>query len=137
MGIVSLKLTLLFFICTIRAITAVGIKNKRFTLWAMCWSGLTKNTKAGIRIAPPPIPIPLIIPEASPIKKEPFVLLVALLLSLYYHSHSRRYYKYCKNFLKTWEGQTLRALPQISSHNPSQHGFPPSNSSQYSCLKHK
>lgn len=50
-------------ICDKIATIAVGTKESRFTLCAICWGVLRKIVNAGIRIVPPPIPIPLIMPD--------------------------------------------------------------------------
>ena len=58
----------LFFIFTIVATIDVGIKNIKLLAWATFWSIPVKHTSIVISIAPPPIPIPLTIPEIMPIK---------------------------------------------------------------------
>ena len=53
-----------FFIWVINAMDAVGIKEIRLTLWAICWLMPDVNIRTGISIVPPPIPMPLIIPDS-------------------------------------------------------------------------
>lgn len=59
---------LLCLIWIISAITAVGIKYIRLILCATCWSTFNQKTSTGMRRAPPPMPIPLMIPERIPTK---------------------------------------------------------------------
>jgi len=66
-GIQMLLSIFLFLIWVIIAIAATGIKEKRFTLCACCCVKFVKSINEGISIVPPPIPMPLIIPEKNPI----------------------------------------------------------------------
>ena len=54
----------------IRATMETGRNTTKFIPWACCWGMLLNNTNEGMRIVPPPIPIPLIIPDISPIKAK-------------------------------------------------------------------
>ena len=45
----------------------VGTKNTRFAPCAMCWSFPKNNERHNISIVPPPMPIPLTIPDIIPI----------------------------------------------------------------------
>jgi hypothetical protein len=66
----SLYLTCLFLVWIHNAQMEAGKKTLRFTLCAKCCGTPAKNIKAGIRMVPPPIPIPLTIPEAKPIRNN-------------------------------------------------------------------
>ena len=60
-------LTFIAFILTIIATIEVGIKKIRFVACAMCCSIPKINVSKNISIVPPPIPVPLTIPEISPV----------------------------------------------------------------------
>ena len=51
----------------IRQLHEVGIKKIKFVACAICCSIPQKNVKRKMRIVPPPIPVPLTIPEITPI----------------------------------------------------------------------
>lgn len=61
-----LKSIVLFLMWTTSAKTAVGIKYKRVIPCAIFWSKPRNIVSTGINIIPPPIPIPLIIPDTAP-----------------------------------------------------------------------
>ena len=52
---------------TIIATIDVGMKNIKFVACAICCSSPHKTVSKNIRIVPPPIPVPLIVPEIIPI----------------------------------------------------------------------
>lgn len=56
--------------CVIKATIAIGINTAKLTPWAWCWFRFEKIINPGIRIVPPPMPIPLIIPDNKPIKNS-------------------------------------------------------------------
>lgn len=58
----------LFLKWVIKAMDATGINDSKFTLCASCWVRDVKMMRAGMRMVPPPIPMPPIIPEHKPIK---------------------------------------------------------------------
>lgn len=55
------------FLCSLTANKAVGIKYIKFICCAFCWLTPQNIVNAGIKIAPPPMPMPLNIPAANPI----------------------------------------------------------------------
>ena len=63
----SFTFMFLFFAFTIIAIIDVGIKKIKFVACAICCSILHKYVKRKMRMVPPPIPVPLTIPEMTPI----------------------------------------------------------------------
>ena len=62
-----LKSIFLFIILTIIATIDVGIKKIKFVACAPCCSIPHKKVNKNINIVPPPIPVPLTMPETSPI----------------------------------------------------------------------
>ena len=65
--VANFKSIFLFFMFTIIATIDVGMKNIKFVACAICCSSPHKTVSKNIRIVPPPIPVPLIVPEIIPI----------------------------------------------------------------------
>jgi len=65
-----LNRTCLLLECTKTAARDVGIKEARLIPWAICCGVRTKKIIEGIKIVPPPMPIPPIKPDTTPIIKS-------------------------------------------------------------------
>ena len=63
----------------------VGIKNIKFVAWATCCSIPIIKVRRNIKIVPPPIPVPLTIPEIKPINVSNIIINLLSVSALYNH----------------------------------------------------
>ena len=84
--IANSKFIFLFFILTIIATNDVGIKKIKFAACAICCSTPKTYNNKKIKTVPPPVPVPLTIPDISPISISAIVIfsLFLLVLTIYF-----------------------------------------------------